>query len=346
MPKKNHKPLIFIIILVVLVAAIGGYYYIIFGAKKSNDTSSDTGLTQIIQNQNADEFLKMFDSETTKSSLSKIGAKSILLDWNQNSTEDISKIEDTLKNSGRVSGAENDYRIKYIQTKKMLFFKDMKLTTMTSKLVVPSKLKKANITVDGTKVNYSELTRNNLFPGVYNFKIKLGKNESTQRVIILGDGRSVTLTAPKQKVVRDDDGQNTGTKKTTNNTQTVQTPKDDTSANDASNDPTYKEPSLVGADDLAGNWKLVDSKNNEMGIMPETITFSRDSITAMYAHNIQTTTPIDTVQYSEEDDTDYFTGDNSPNPFAAKLAKRTINGKERVVLEHLDQGSYGWYLRQ
>lgn len=346
MPKKNHKPLIFIIILVVLVAAIGGYYYVIFGPKKSNDTSSDTGLTQIIQNQNADEFLKMFDSETTKSSLSKIGAKSILLDWNQNSTEDISKIEDTLKNSGRVSGAENDYRIKYVQTKKMLFFKDMKLTTMTSKLVVPSKLKKANITVDGTKVSYSELTNNNLFPGVYNFKIKLGKAQVSQHVIILGDGRSVALSVPKQPVTSATQKSDATTSNNTSATQQQTDPKDDTSANDTSSDPTYKEPALVGADDLSGNWKLVDSQNNEMGIMPETITFTKDSITAMYAHNIQTTTPIDSVRYSDSDDTDYFTGGDSDNPFAAKLAKKTINGKERVVLEHLDQGAYGWYLRQ
>lgn len=349
MPKKSHKPAIIITILVIVVAIIGGFYYTVFSSKKSNSSKPDTDLTQVIQNQNATKFLDMFDSDTTKSSISKIGAKSILLDWNQNSTEDISKISSTLKKGGKVTGAENNFHIKYEETTKMLFIKQSKLTTMTSKLIVPAKLKKATIKVDGKSVSYSDLTTNNLFPGVYSFKIKLGKAESTQKVTVLGDGRSATLIVPKQEKTDSsakNNTQKTSTTETENNQSQTQTPKDNTSANDASNDPEYREPAMVNADDLAGNWKLVDAQNNEMGIMPETITFTRDNITAMYPHNIQTSTPIDSVKYSDEDDTDYFMSSDSPNPFAAKLVKKTINGKERVVMEHLDQGAYGWYLRQ
>lgn len=351
MVKKNHKPATVITILVIVVSIIGGFYYTLFNSRKNDNSKTDTNtnLTQVIQNQNADKFLEMFDSNTTKSSISKIGAKSILLDWNQNSTEDISKISSTLKRGKKIAGSENNYHIKYEETTKMLFIKQSKLTTMTSKLIVPVKLKKATIKVDGKNISYSDLTKNNLFPGVYDFEIKLGKAKSTQRATILGDGRSSTLMVPKQE--KDDytsknKARKTSNTNTGNNQSRTQTPKDDTNVNDASNDPEYREPALVGADDLAGNWKLVDAQNNEMGIMPETITFTHDNITAMYPHNIQTSTPIDSVRYSDEDDTDYFTGSDSPNPFAAKLVKKTINGKERVVMEHLDQGAYGWYIRQ
>lgn len=337
--------------ILIVVALLAGVFYKFGLSSKMGQSKSNDDLVQIVQNQDSKKFLQKFDNETTKSPLSDIGAKSILKDWNQNSTVDISKISSTLRKNGRVPGAQENYHIKYIETRKFVLFKREKLSTMTSKLIVPSKLKKASITVDGKKVSYSNLTTNNLFPGVYNFKIKLGKATSTQKVTVLGDGRSSTLVVPKQDKVESstkEETQKSDDTNTKNNQNQVQeqTPKDDTSANDASRDPEYKEPSMVNASDLEGNWKLFDAKNNDLGMMPETITFTDGNITAMYAHNIQTSTPIDSVQYSEEDDTDYFTGSDSPNPFAAKLVKMTVNGKERVVLEHLDQGVYGWYLRQ
>lgn len=347
--KKSHHVSIIIGVVVLIIAAIGGLYFEFFGSNsiiKQKTSLNKEDLTQVIQNQNASKFLEFFDSDTTKSSLSKIGAKSILQDWNQNSTEDISKIPSILQKNGKVLGASNDYRIQFETKKKMFFFDESHLTTMTSKLIVPSKLKKATIAANGKSVSYKELTESNLFPGVYNFKIKLDGITSSQKVTVLGNGRSSTLLIPQKKKSEKVTTDSTKKVDSEESTQTNKAQNQTSGANDANNDPEYKEPSMISVDDLVGNWKLVDSQGNESGIMPDTITISRDNISTSYPHDIHTSTGIDTVRYSEEDDTNYFDGSDMIDPFAAKLVKKNINGKDRVALEHVDQGVYGWYLRQ
>lgn len=350
MPKKNHKPVIIITILVIVVVIIGGFYYTIFNSKKNTNSSVDTDLTQVIQNQNADKFLTMFDSNTTRSPLSKIGAKSILLDWNQNSTEDISKISSTLKKNQKVIGAENNYHIKYEETAKMLFIKQSKLTTMTSKLIVPSKLKKASIKVDGKSISYSDLIKNNLFPGVYNFKIKLDKAESTQRVTILGDGRSAILLVPKkQKVVPKVKAGKSSNKEIDNSNQDNSDTDNNKESKPSNNDPTYKDAAQLTSSDLVGTWDGVDGENDPVGALPEKIVFTATTISVQRAHSIQNNMNIGSAKYSENDGLMVFYSNDDvdmPNGFAVKLVKRQYNGQERVMLEQDDQGMTGWYIRQ
>lgn len=349
MPKKSHKPAIIITVLILVVAIIGGFYYTIFSSKKSSSSKPDTDLTQVIQNQNAKKFLDMFDSDTTKSSISKIGAKSILLDWNQNSTEDISKISSILKRGGKVTGAENNFHIKYEETTRMLFIKQSKLTTMTSKLIVPVKLKKAAIKVDGKNISYSDLTTNNLFPGVYEFKIKLGKAESTQKVTILGDGRSATLIVPKKK----ENSITPKVEKSSNQEIDNNTKSTDANGNNNSsssnNDPKYKDAAQLTSSDLVGTWTGVDGENDPLGAMPESIVFTGTTISVQCAHNIQNNMNIGSSRYSDNDGLMVFYGDDDTtmtNGFGVKLVKRQYNGQERVMLEQDDQGMTAWFIRQ
>lgn len=345
MAKKSHKPAIFITIFLILVVAIGGFYLVFFGNKNDSSSTTDDDLTSIIQNQNTSKFLKMFDKDSTKSSISSIGAKSILQDWNQNSTEDINQIATTLKKNKSVSGVENNYRIEYVQSTKLLFIKQSKLETMTSKLIVPAKLKKASIKVDGKNVKYSELIANNLFPGVYNFKIKLGKAESIQKVTVLGDGRSVNLTVPKQQeAVPTNNVEKPATKETKNNDA-------DTTENSSStnNDPKYKDAMNLTSSDLVGTWTSVGGENDPVGALPESITFTATTISAQRAHNIQNNMNIGSAKYSENDGLMVFYSDSDvdmPDGFAVKLVKRDYNGENRVMLEQDDQGMTGWYIRQ
>lgn len=344
MAKKNHKPAILITILLILVVAIGGFYLVIFGNKNNNSSTTDDDLTSIIQNQSTSKFLKMFDKDLTKSSISSIGAKSILQDWNQNSTEDINKIATTLKKNQSVSGAENNYRIKYVQTTKLLFIKQSKLETMTSKLVVPAKLKKASIKIDGKTVKYSDLISNNLFPGVYNFKIKLGETESTQKITVIGDGRSVKLTVPKQqKTVPTNNVEKPATKENNNDTNTTE------NSSSTNNDPKYKDAMNLTSSDLVGTWTSVGGENDPVGALPESITFTATTISAQRAHNIQNNMNIGSAKYSENDGLMVFYSDSDvdmPDGFAVKLVKRDYNGENRIMLEQDDQGMTGWYIRQ
>lgn len=349
MPKKSHKPVIIIVILVIIVAIIGGFYYTIFNSKKNTSSSTDTALTQVIQNQNADKFLAMFDGNITKSSISKIGAKSILLDWNQNSTVDIGKISSTLKKGQKIAGTNNNYHIKYEETTKMLFIKQSKLTTMTSKLIVPSKLKKASIKVDGKSVSYSDLTKNNLFPGVYNFKIKLNKAGSTQRVTILGDGRSATLLVPKKQITAPKTSVEKSSNKEVDNNNQDNSDVNKKESTPSNNDPTYKDASQLTSSDLVGTWDGVDGENDPVGALPEKIVFTATTISVQRAHSIQNNMNIGSAKYSENDGLMVFYSDddvNIPNGFAVKLVKRQYNGQERVMLEQDDQGMTGWYIRQ
>lgn len=339
---KKDKVIATILILAAL--AVGIFYKFGVSHQNSNATKNDN-LVQIIQNQDSKAFLKLFDKKTTESSISEIGAKSVLNDWNQNSKEDLNEIPVTLKNGGKVSGSNNNYHIKYEETTKMLFMKQSKPTTMTSKLIVPSKLKRASIKVDGKSVSYSDLTKNNLFPGVYNFKVKLDKDESTQKVTILGDGRSVTLLVPKKQVTTPKVNVEKPSNKKIDNSNTD----NNKESKPSNNDPTYKDAAQLTSSDLVGTWDGVDGENDPVGALPEKIVFTATTISVQRAHSIQNNMNIGSAKYSENDGLMVFYSDDDvdmPNGFAVKLVKRQYNGQERVMLEQDDQGMTGWYVRQ
>lgn len=339
-----------VIATVLILAALAVGIFFKFGLNHQNNSANkNDNLVQIIQNQDDEAFLKMFDKKTTESSISKIGAKSVLNDWNQNSKEDLNEIPTTLKDGRKVSGSNNNYHIKYEETTKMLFIKQSKLTTMTSKLIVPSKLKKASIKVDGKSVSYSDLTKNNLFPGVYNFKIKLDKAESTQRVTILGDGRSATLLVPKKQITTPKASVEKSSNKEVDNNNQDNSDVNNKESTSSNNDPTYKDASQLTSSDLVGTWDGVDGENDPVGALPEKIVFTATTISVQRAHNIQNNMNIGSANYSENDGLMVFYSDddvNIPDGFAVKLVKRQYNGQERVMLEQDDQGMTGWYIRQ
>lgn len=325
---------------IVILIALAGGIFLKFGMKNSNSSSKNSDLTTIIQNQDTKSFLKKFPADETKSQLSEIGAKSILVDWNQNSNISLSEITPALKNGNEIAGVKNNYHIKYQEPKKWQFFKKAQLTTLDSKVIVPKQLKKASISINGKNVTYKEITQNNLFPGEYHFKVQLNKATNSQKLIVLGDGRAVHLTVPKKVKTENNEQSSTDT-----TTQVPET-KTETETNNkvTNNDPKYVAPENLTVNDIEGTWTSYDGKNDIVGALPEKILVSGNSINVQAPHSIQYTINVDSTRYSDTDDTVYFEGD-SANPFAAKLVNKTVNGEQRVVLEYLDQGMYGWYMR-
>lgn len=339
--KKNNNGLIWTIIITVIIIVAGLVYY--FDSSKDGKGNTDQQLTEIVQNQNTDEFLKLFDDKTTKSSLSSIGAKSILNDWNQNSSVDITKLGTELKNNHKVPGADNDYRIQLQEPKKWEFYKKTKLTTMTSKVIIPPKLKKATIKVDGLSVSINELKNNNLFPGIYNFRIKLNGNTLKQKLYILGDGRSVTLKVPKAKSTIKEDS--TVKEPTTENDNSTTSSKhreyDPYDASVVNNDPTYVDADSLTVGDIQGKWLITDSKT--YSDMPYEIDIVGNELTITSSENSDTY-EIMSSEYSDDDGTMVFMGDNMT--FPVKLVRVKAAGDPRVVMEYENQGSSPTYFRR
>jgi len=322
MKKKNKTPIIIVIVLLIIIG-IGVEYYFLF-APKPGETTSETfndKLEQVIEKRDAEKFLRMFARDQTKSPLSKLGAQSIFKNWSNHGSSGMS-IGNEIMNHGLAEG-DPEYSLSYVTHDKLHFFSKVYLKTKTSKLIVDKRLKNANFKVNDVKFSYADLTQNQLFPGDYKFEINYKGHQYSQNVVAFGTGNTVYLEVQTGEV--------------------AQAPK--AIVDSYNNDPSYVEPLDTQDSDIDGTWVLVESERDlNKAMLPDTISF-KDDVIEKWMHDGSHITSHYTDVFYRGGDLQFISGPASP-AFQGKIVKKVFYGSQRVALEEVRQGSYGWYLRE
>ncbi|TGD17552.1 hypothetical protein [Levilactobacillus suantsaiihabitans] len=155
-------------------------------------------ITKAVQNKDGDLFLKQFSKDQQDIKFSEIGAKSVVTDMHNNSTDSISEIGKIIVDGRHVAGTKVTYHFN-VESKKVLgLFNSYYLTTRKS----PVKLYNYTGYGDSMQVKITDgkdqtITKrelsSGLFPGKYNLDVSTGDYEGAYWVHGSGDGDTIDL---------------------------------------------------------------------------------------------------------------------------------------------------------
>ncbi|MCP8857505.1 zinc ribbon domain-containing protein [Latilactobacillus fuchuensis] len=106
-------------------------------------------------------------------------------------------------------------------------------------------------------------------------------------------------------------------------------------------DPVLKAPETLSKTDLEGQWQLVERAGDPNEVLPVKINAAGNAI-VMTTKNGETSTMYpESIRWSSTDQLNYL--ESADAQFAMTIEKKVINGQERVLLKHVDEGKTAWY---
>lgn len=180
-----------------VIVVFGGFMFVKTRVAVSENRLA-ANITKAVQNKDGDLFLKQFSKDQQDIKFSEIGAKSIVADMHNNSTDSISEIGKIIVDGRHVAGTKVTYHFN-VESKKVLgLFTSYYLTTRKT----PIKLYNYTGYGDPMRVKITDgkdqtITKrelsSGLFPGKYNLDVSTGDYEGPYWVHGSGDGDTIDL---------------------------------------------------------------------------------------------------------------------------------------------------------
>ncbi len=187
----RRKDLIALILGLVLILLVGCFFIKTRVVVSQNKLAQN--ITQAIDKQDTKLFLKQVDHASQNSKYTKIGAKSVLKDWQKNATVTTTEVGQRVSKGRTVPGMKYDYRFVVHQKHVLGMFRSYYLTAKLTQIAPDNTVLSSVTKVNGKKVSAKDFDIG-FFPGTYHFVSRLNGSKSGYYFYLTGYPKVMTLT--------------------------------------------------------------------------------------------------------------------------------------------------------